>query len=324
MLEAAVRLVPEGLLRPATRLYRLAQRPEIWRLVIGMSIVLLGAAYARALIHVYKGDDYVYWETVHNATGGAAIYLNQADVRLHGYLYSPAFIQALWPLLSLPWLVFHGIWIATLMLITYWLARPWVVLLTFPFIFKTFGVPILAIPRHELDSGNIFLLLTLAVVAGFRWPWTFSFLLLTKATPGVVLLWFVVRREWRNLAIALGCTAVIAAVSFAIAPHLWFDWVNLLRTGSGLPEPDFAIHFLPLYPRLAIAVVITVLGARTNQRWVLPIAAMLALPFIADTALMMLFGVLPLLRNDPWTRVPARPAEPPEGQRPGGEPAVQG
>ena len=31
--------------------------------------LLLGAAYARALIHVYKGDDYVYWETVQNATG---------------------------------------------------------------------------------------------------------------------------------------------------------------------------------------------------------------------------------------------------------------
>ncbi len=48
---------------------------------------------------------------------------------------------------------------------------------------------------------------------GFRYPAAWSLILLTKITPGIGLLWFAVRREWRALAIALGATAAIASVS---------------------------------------------------------------------------------------------------------------
>ena len=51
---------------------------------------------------------------------------------------------------------------------------------------------------------------------GFRYPWTWGFVLLTKVTPGIGLLWFAVRREWRALAIALGVTGVIVAVSLVL------------------------------------------------------------------------------------------------------------
>ncbi len=43
-----------------------------------------------------------------------------------------------------------------------------------------------------------------AIALGFRYPATWAFVLLAKVTPGIGLLWFLVRREWRNLAIALG------------------------------------------------------------------------------------------------------------------------
>ena len=71
----------------------------------------------------------------------------------------------------------------------------------------------------ELAGGNIHLLLAAAIVLGFRWPWTWAIVLLTKITPGIGLLWFVVRREWRDLAIALGATAAIVAVSFLVWPE---------------------------------------------------------------------------------------------------------
>jgi hypothetical protein len=44
-----------------------------------------------------------------------------------------------------------------------------------------------------------------------------------------------------------------------------------------------------------------VVGARYNARWVVPIAALLALPYIPDTALIMIVGAVPLLRHDAWT-----------------------
>ena len=75
----------------------------------------------------------------------------------------------------------------------------------------------------ELYHGNIHLLLAAAIVLGFRHPWTWSFVLLTKVTPGVGLAWFAVRREWRALAIALGVTGAIVAVSWLTDPTSWSD-----------------------------------------------------------------------------------------------------
>ena len=77
----------------------------------------------------------------------------------------------------------------------------------------------LVLGAMEIAGGNISLLLTVAIVAGFRYPWTWAFVILTKITPGIGLLWFVVRREWRQLGIALGATAAIVAVGVVSVPR---------------------------------------------------------------------------------------------------------
>ena len=64
--------------------------------------------------------------------------------------------------------------------------------------------------------GNIPFLMVAATVAMLRYPASGAFLLLTKVTPGVVTAWFAFRREWRSLAIVVGTTIAIAAVSFVI------------------------------------------------------------------------------------------------------------
>ena len=77
----------------------------------------------------------------------------------------------------------------------------------------------------ELVGGNISLLLAVVIVVGFRGPPPGRLILLTKVTPGIGLLWFAVRREWRNLGIALGATVVVIAVSTAIDAGAWPEWV---------------------------------------------------------------------------------------------------
>jgi hypothetical protein len=67
-------------------------------------------------------------------------------------------------------------------------------------------------------------LLATAVVLGFRYPVTWAFVLLTKVAPGVGLLWFVVRREWRNQATVALATVMVSGVSFFPAPGLWMEW----------------------------------------------------------------------------------------------------
>jgi hypothetical protein len=98
--------------------------------------------------------------------------------------------------------------------------------------------------------------------------------LLTKVTPGIGLLWFAVRREWRALGLALTATGLITAFSFALAPGLWFEWLGLL---AGSRQDPLAFG-PPLLVRLPVAAIIVIWGARTDRRWAVPVGAYLALP----------------------------------------------
>jgi hypothetical protein len=313
-LEHAVdRWLPERVRHALAAGLDLARRPQVRRAVLTLAILIAVAAYVRMMLNPFRGDAYGYWL----APRGKQLYMTALLDAPHGYLYSPAFIQIMWPFLALPWEVFYGLWLGVIMVAAVWVCRPWLTILVLPWVFITFGIPLLQVPRHSLSSANVYFFMGLAAVASFRWPWTYSVLFLTKVTPGITVLWFVVRREWRNLAIALGATAAISAVSFVLAPGWWFDWITVLKNNSTYPEPAFAIHFLPLIPRLALAAILVVVAAYFDARWVLPIAVVLAMPYIADTALIILVCVAPLLRRDSWTEGPARqPVEP--------EPALAG
>ena len=124
------------------------------------------------------------------------------------YLYSPAFAQLMAPFSLLPFAVFDALWTALLIVVCAWLIRPW------PWAGLMLVLPI----SYELLVGNVHFLIAAAIVLGFRAPATWAFPILTKVTPGLGVLWFAVRREWRALALALGGTAAVVAVSFALAP----------------------------------------------------------------------------------------------------------
>jgi hypothetical protein len=202
------------------------------------------------------------------------------------YVYSPAFIQAMAPLTRLPWMLFMGIWTGVLILAVRFLTGP-----------RLFAVGVL-LATVEVAGGNISLLLATAIVLGFRWPAAWSFVLLTKVTPGVALLWFVVRREWRQLGIALAATALIMAASATIFPRAWLDWFNLLTGLAGHDGGTWAAVPIPFLVRLPVAVAVVVWGARTDRRWTVPVAAMLALPALWYGGLTMLLAVIALRDPD--------------------------
>ena len=156
----------------------------------------------------------------------------------------------------------------------------------------------------ELSSGNIHLLMALAVAIGFRYPAAWSFLILTKVTPGIGLLWFAVRRQWRDLAIALGVTLVIAAVSFAVSPDLWQQWWGMLRADLSLNiVGDHPYIPIPLWLRFPVAVLIVVWGALHDRPWTVAVAVTLALPTIWVQSLPVLLGAVPAMAVGRWTSV---------------------
>jgi hypothetical protein len=226
-----------------------------------------------------------------------------ADPYLHAewndpiaYVYSPAFLQLVTPLTQLPWQAFMAVWTALLIASVRFLTGPRLLAagLLFPF------------TAMEVAGGNVSLLLAVAIVIGFRWPWTWSLVLLTKITPGIGLLWFAVRREWRHLAVALGATAAIVAVSALMLPQQWRDWIDVVIGNAG-KGGTWASVPVPLWMRLPAAVAIVVWGARTDRAWTVPVAAMLALPALWYGGISMLLAAIPLLPEQGRVRwLPAR------------------
>ncbi len=155
-----------------------------------------------------------------------------------------------------------------------------------------------------------------AIVAGFRWPAAWAIVLLTKVTPGIGLLWFAVRREWRQLGIAMGATAGVVAVSFVVAPAAWADWIGVLTASAAKASGTWAAVPVPLALRLPAAVAIVVWGARTDRRWAVPVAAMVALPALWFGGLCMLLATIPL-RKPAETGPRAAPPVVVERRRPG-------
>ena len=213
-------------------------------------------------------DGLVYW-----GVNISAPYAGSTVGGANAYLYSPAFAQVFAIIGLVPQPIFTVVWTVFLAGVAWWLARPWPASLL-----------VLALPvSQEILIGNIHLLLAAAIVLGFRWAGTWSFVLLTKVTPGVGLVWFAVRREWTALAMAIGVTALVAGVSFVIAPQLWRDWITLL-THDGGSQASW------LLPRIAVAGVIAAWGGLTDRRWTVPLAAMLALPVLWMDSFSMLLG----------------------------------
>ena len=195
------------------------------------------------------------------------------------FLYSPAFAHATEPLRWLPFPVALGVWTALSLGVLVWLAGPW-------------SLPLMLVLAPEWINGNVHLVMAGAVVVGLRYPAAFAFPLLTKLAPGVGVLWFVFRREWRKAAIATGATAAIVGISFALAPGLWFDYarflVDSIAVGSA-PQVGGYVP-VPLYVRLPLAVALLWL---VRKPWAVPIACALAMPVLWLSALVA-FGLAAL------------------------------
>jgi hypothetical protein len=201
--------------------------------------------------------------------------------------YPPVAIQAMAPLLGLPFKAFVALLRAAELAA--------LVLLTGPATIVALFLPPVA---AEINAANINLLLAVAVVGGFRWPVLWSVLLVTKPSAGVILLWPLVRREWRPLAIAIAPAAIVSIVSFALQPHVWLDWLAYLPGYGDTPGWPFPIA---IWPRLPVAIVLVIWGARSDRQWMAVLGTILAWPRLYFLSIALLVALLPPLAHAPLT-----------------------
>ena len=267
---------PDGRLPARATLSAWAPRAAL--LATGLGIALaIGFWWQLTATGGQPVDVRAYW-----AADPSALYPTGQDWRATGYLYSPAFeLVAGWGRL-LPFDVFAAIWRGLLLATLVYLAGP----LTVPML-------LLYPVASEVNAGNIQLLMALAIVAGFRWSGAWAFVLLTKLTPGLGLAWFVLRRRWRDLAVAIGVTGAIALATAVIWPDRWAGYLSLL---GGHPAPAVPPWNLTFWQRLPVAVAFVLLGGWRGWRWPVVVGATLALPVFYTISPSMLVGVLPFVR----------------------------
>lgn len=280
--------LPAAIARPIDAL--LARLPEAVeervrdRLGLDLFVVCAAVLVFLRLLNVHPWtpwqlDMHTYW-----ATGAGISYAGSNPYEIGAYLYAPAFAQAISPLTTLPWPWFAALWTAAIVAAYVWLVGRW----AFPLLFT--GAVAL-----ELYLGQIDVFIAAAIVIGFRYPAVWAFPLLTKVAPGIGLLWFVVRREWRNLAIAIAATVAVAGLSAAFAPALWNGWWELLRRSiMDRQVVEGAYLGIPVWLRLPFAVAIIVWGARTDRHWTVPIGVLLAMPILWVNVFSLLLAAVPL------------------------------
>ncbi|MDQ3937234.1 MAG: hypothetical protein M3253_00980, partial [Chloroflexota bacterium] len=126
-------------------------------------------------------DAFAYWSLDFDDLYGRTMFSNFG---LGGFRYTPPIALLLGPVGALPWWLYLWLWQALMLATIFWLGGRWALVLL--------ALPPVAL---ELYHGNVHLFMAAAIALGFRYPWAWSFVVLTKVTPGIGLLWFAVRRE---------------------------------------------------------------------------------------------------------------------------------
>lgn len=204
------------------------------------------------------------------------------------FLYSPLIAQLYAPLTGLPYEVFHALLMAVNAGALLWMLGPVLALV---------ALLLFAPVMLELGVGNIHLLIGASIVAGVRgnagWYW---FPLLTKITPGIVVVAYdALRGQWSRVGWALGVTGALALTSAVIAPDLWVEWYGVLTAGDrSLVGPNAEFVYVPWGVRLVASALVVGLAAWKGRPVLLPLAALLALPFVWDHSLSLLVAMWPL------------------------------
>lgn len=283
-----------GQVAPA-RIARLRTRLSAARL--GLSIVgLVALPYVlwanRNVASILGFDAYTTWsiDLQHLYEG---IYLD-----LGAFRYSPVYAQVFAWVHVLPWEAFLAVWLGILVAILVRWCRSW-----------TLAILAAAPVTLELYHGNIHVFMAAAMLVGVRYPVAWAFPLLAKVTPGLAVAWFAGRGEWRKLAVAIGFTGALCAVSFVLAPDLWRQFYDVNVSGAQWrPETPFPVD-IPWHVRAAVALPVALVGGRKDWRWTIPVAGFLSLPIIWWHGFSMLVAVIPALRSDiqrGTVRVPRR------------------
>jgi hypothetical protein len=282
----------------ATRATALFAPRQVGRLTMPSPLLVVLAAVGAVLLVVVAvnrwavpSDEHAYWLASQRLLNGEPLYDPSATiVTPYAYWYPPVLAQLLAPVAAvLPSLAFTAAWTVLLLVCVWFLGgkAPLGALALIAFL------PVAV----ELWFRNIHLVLAVMVVLGLRrWPALFAVGASIKLAPGLGIVYLAARGRWRDAALATAVGAAILAVSFALSPDAWRQFVEIV-TSRGAGEVNGFIA-VPYFVRALIGFALAILAGRLKPEigeLLLVVAVTIALPTLWFTALSMLAAIVPLV-----------------------------
>jgi hypothetical protein len=275
---------------------------EIGRLRLPpIGLVALAAIGAALLLVVAlnrwatPSDEHAYWLAARRLIDGQPLYDPTAFPGTpYAYWYPPTFAQALVPVAAvLPSLWFTGAW-TVLLLVCLWylgLRNGLVALALIAFL------PVAV----ELWYRNVHLVLAVILVLAIRrWPILFAIGAAIKIAPGIGVAYLAARGRWRDALMVSVFGLVLLAVSVALSPAAWAQFVDVV-VGRG-PSDMPSIIPVPYGVRALVGLGLAIVAGRIAPRYgepLLVVAIMIASPTLWATAFSLLVAVVPLIAMPP-------------------------
>jgi Glycosyltransferase family 87 len=272
-----------------------------------IALAAIGGALLAVIVAIFwqgPNDDLAYWLAAQRLVAGQPVYVTgEAAFEPYAYHYTPPLAQVLAPLtLVLPTVAYLvGYRISELLAVWFIAGRrilPMLALIAF--------IPVAV----ELRFENVHLLMAVAVVLALsRWPVLFAVAAIVKISPGLGIVYLLLRRRWRDAAISVAVGLGICAISYLVAPGLWQEFVTSIGdragiTGNSLIPVPYVVR---AFAGLLIAVAGGLVGRR-NGELLLVLGITVANPNLALNGFAVLAAAVPVWRAGPDGLLERRPA----------------
>jgi hypothetical protein len=230
-----------------------------------LSLVLLaaiGAALLAVVVVLFwrsPGDSFAYWLAAHRLMIGEAVYVTgEAAFAPYAYHYTPPLAQLLAPLTLVLGPIAYVIGYRALEILSVWYLAGRAMLPMLALIaFLPVGV--------ELRFENIHLLMAVAVVLALaRWPLLFAIAAIVKVSPGLGIVYLILRRRYRDAAITVGVGIAICIASYLLNASLWRDFVASIGDRAGITGNSLIP--VPYIVRAVAGLVLTAVGGVVGGR----------------------------------------------------------
>jgi hypothetical protein len=276
------------------------QLPSIGLLVLAaIGAVLLAVIATAEWSHL--NDEFAYWQAGARLWAGQPLYDPSAAPNTpYAYWYPPPLAQVLAPVTAFVSAdAFAVAWTALLLGCLWWLGGRNVLVALALIAFLPVAV--------ELRVRNVHLVIAVLSVLALRRSWAFWVpAAAIKITPVLGIAYFAAAGRWRDAVKASVLGAAILAISVALGPQAWRQFLDVVGARAG--TDGGSLFPIPFALRLAVGLALVIIAGRIAVRAtsraesprvgeaLLIVALVVANPTLWATAFSMLIAILPLWR----------------------------